>query len=224
MGGMRLLIVEDEAGMRDALDDALRHEGYATLTASNGMEALATLAHQSVDIVLLDRDLPVLSGDAVMRTIAANRMPVRVLMLTAAGQVEDMVSGLDLGADDYLAKPFAWPVLMARLRALARRGEVGERPTMLRRGGLLVDTSRRLAYRDEGREPLRLTPKEYGVLAALMRADGGFVTLESLYRDVWPDGGGDPGEVIKAAVYSLRRKIGDREAIISVRGEGYRLR
>mgnify|MGYP003038175638 FL=1 len=118
---MRILIVEDDRELAAALDDALRYEGYATSLATTGVEALKILAGTNVDIMLLDRDLPVLSGDAVMATVAANRIPVAVIMLTAAAEVSDRVSGLDLGADDYLTKPFAYPELLARIRALQRR-------------------------------------------------------------------------------------------------------
>ena len=118
---MRILIVEDDRELAAALDDALRYEGYATSLATTGVEALKILAGTNVDIMLLDRDLPVLSGDAVMATVAANRIPVAVIMLTAAAEVSDRVSGLDLGADDYLTKPFVYPELLARIRALQRR-------------------------------------------------------------------------------------------------------
>lgn len=106
---MRILIVEDDRDLAAALDDALRFEGYATRVAYNGLEAVRMLAEQSIDIVLLDRDLPIMSGDAVMETIASNDIPVSVLMLTAAAQVRDRINGLELGADDYLIKPFAYP-------------------------------------------------------------------------------------------------------------------
>lgn len=114
---MRILIVEDDRDLAAALDDALRFEGYATRVAYNGLEAVRMLAEQSIDIVLLDRDLPIMSGDAVMETIASNDIPVSVLMLTAAAQVRDRINGLELGADDYLIKPFAYPELLARIRA-----------------------------------------------------------------------------------------------------------
>lgn len=111
---MRILIVEDDRDLAAALDDALRFEGYATRVAYNGLEAVRMLAEQSIDIVLLDRDLPIMSGDAVMETIASNDIPVSVLMLTAAAQVRDRINGLELGADDYLIKPFAYPELLSR--------------------------------------------------------------------------------------------------------------
>ncbi|PLS26403.1 response regulator transcription factor [Bifidobacterium parmae] len=222
---MRILIVEDDRELTAALDDALRYEGYATDVASTGVEALSALADTDVDIVLLDRDLPVLSGDAVMATIAANRIPVAVIMLTAAAEIGDRVSGLDLGADDYLTKPFAYPELLARIRALQRRTGKGLAvQAVLTRGDLTLDSTRRLVFRDHGRTLVRLTPKEYGVLLELMRADGGYVGVDELYRSVWDgDGTGEPSDVVKTTVYSLRRKLGGRDLIVSTRGEGYRL-
>ncbi|MBW3078762.1 response regulator transcription factor [Bifidobacterium simiiventris] len=223
---MRILIVEDDHELAAALDDALRYEGYATSLAATGTEALQALADQSIDIVLLDRDLPVLSGDAVMATIAANRIPVAVIILTAAAEVSDRVSGLDLGADDYLTKPFAYPELLARIRALQRRsGKSAATAAVFTRGDITLDTTRRLVFRDHGRTLVKLTPKEYGVLLELMRADGGYVNVPELYEAVWDDPtAAEPADVIKTTVYLLRRKLADRDAIVSTRGEGYRLR
>ena len=223
---MRILIVEDDQELAAALDDALRYEGYATLLAATGTEALQALADQTIDIVLLDRDLPVLSGDAVMTTIAANRIPVAVIMLTAAAELGDRVSGLDLGADDYITKPFAYPELLARIRAVQRRS-VNSTATaaVLTRGDITLDTTRRLVFRNQGRTLVKLTPKEYGVLLELMRADGGYVTIHELYDNVWDEAtASEPADVIKTTVYSLRRKLDDRDVIVSTRGEGYRLR
>lgn len=222
---MRILIVEDDRELAAALDDALRYEGYATDVAMTGVEALKALADTDVDIVLLDRDLPVLSGDAVMATIAANRIPVAVIMLTAAADVSDRVSGLDLGADDYLTKPFAYPELLARIRALQRRaGKGAATAAVLTRGDLTLDTTRRLVFRDHGRTLVKLTPKEYGVLLELMRADGGYVSVDELHRSVWDaDPDVEAADVVKTTMYSLRRKLENRDLIVSTRGEGYRL-
>ncbi|PJM77258.1 response regulator transcription factor [Bifidobacterium felsineum] len=222
---MRILIVEDDRELAAALDDALRYEGYATRMAATGVEALRILAEQNIDIVLLDRDLPVLSGDAVMATIAANRIPVAVIMLTAAAEISDRVSGLDLGADDYLTKPFAYPELLARIRALQRRAGKGQATAaVLTHGDLTLDTTRRLVFRDQGRTLVKLTPKEYGILLELMRADGGYVSVNELYETVWDDASvSEPADVIKTTIYSLRRKLGDAQTIESTRGEGYRL-
>jgi DNA-binding response OmpR family regulator len=216
----RILIVEDDVDLANVLDDALRHEGYAIALAATGVEALDLLARERFDVVLLDRDLPVLSGDEVMKTIAAIHIPVKTLMLTAAGSIGDKVHGLDLGADDYLAKPFAYPELLARIRALQRRAG-SDAPTMLARGRLSVDTIRRLAYVDGN--PVELAPKEYGVLEELLRADGGHVTTRELLESLWDQSMWDQSEVVKAAVYALRRKLPDPALIRSSRGEGYRI-
>lgn len=232
---MRILIVEDDLELAAALDDALGHEGYATTVATTGMQALQMLGGQDTDIVLLDRDLPVLSGDAVMETIVAQSIPVAVIMLTAASGIGDRVGGLDLGADDYLTKPFAYPELLARIRAVRRRipagpsdgGGAAGRAGVLVRGDLTVDAVRRLVFegRDRNQRLVRLTPKEYGILLELMRADGGYVDARELYDAVWQEHAAtEPGDVVKTTVYSLRRKLAHRDAIVSMRGEGYRLR
>lgn len=228
---MRILIVEDDRDLSAALEDALRYEGYQTVTAFTGTEALAALGSAAdgptggIDLVLLDRDLPVLSGDAVMATIAAQRLDVAVIMLTAAAEVGDRVSGLDLGADDYLTKPFAYPELLARIRAAERRGlrAGGRAASVLTHGPIQVDTVRRLAFTDGGRRLLKLTPKEYGVLAALVAAGGGYVGVDELFDDVWGSSDAEHGDVVKTTVYALRRKLGDPGLIESTRGEGYRL-
>ncbi len=217
---MRVLIVEDDDELAAALDDALRHEGYRTVVARTGTDALARLGGDPVDIVLLDRDLPVMSGDAVLEVIVAHRIPVKVLMLTAAAGVDDRVEGLDLGADDYLTKPFAYPELLARVRALRRRADATT-PSVLTRGDLVVDTGRRLAQRGEAL--LRLTPKEYGVLEVLLTADGGFVTVAELLDEVWDSGYDVQDNVVKTAVYSLRRKLGPPDVIVSEPRNGYRI-
>jgi DNA-binding response OmpR family regulator len=217
---VRVLIVEDDRELAPALADALAHEGYRVSVAVSGDQALARLGEEHVDMVLLDRDLPGLSGDAVMRAITATRLPVKVLMLTAAGELNDRVEGLDLGADDYLTKPFAYAELLARLRALARRSENAS-PTVLSRGDLSLDTLRRLAQR--GDRMLRLTPKEYQVLEALLAADGGFVSVEELLEDVWGYSPGGHEAVVKTAVYSLRKKLGVPDPIVSEPRVGYRL-
>ena len=202
---MRILIVEDDRDLAAALDDALRFEGYATRSAYNGLEAVRMLAEQSIDIVLLDRDLPIMSGDAVMETIASNDIPVSVLMLTAAAQVRDRINGLELGADDYLIKPFADPELLARIRALHRRAGKGD--TVTRDG-----------------KPVNLSPKEYGVLLEIMKADGSYVNAEELFDTVWAGASAtDLTDAIKTTVYSLRRKLGEGNGITSTRGKGYRL-
>ncbi|BDR54093.1 DNA-binding response regulator [Bombiscardovia apis] len=217
---MRILVVEDDDGLANVLKDALNHEGYQVSLASTGIEALNRLSEESYDLVLLDRDLPVLSGDEVMRSIERLGLSIRVLMLTAAGQVEDRVSGLNLGADDYLPKPFAYPELLARIRALQRRDSADSR-TLLTRGRLSLDTARRLAYCDG--TPLNLAPKEYGILEELLRADGGFVRTDELLERLWDFTMWEQNEVVKAAIYSLRKKLPNAHLLVSSRGEGYRI-
>ena len=228
-----ILIVEDNTGMAASLDDALRHEGYRTWTAGTGVEALESLAahREDIDVVLLDRDLPVMSGDTVMTTIRSMGIDVNVLMVTASGSLEDRVEGLDLGAHDSLAKPFAFRELSARIRALLRHDSRHRRPFGGGEGSvpgtepspLMIDCERRLAYWHE--TPLNLTAKEFAVLWRLDEADGGWVGLDELIAAVWPDGSASTGAA-KTVIYTLRQKIeyaGGRGAIESARGKGYRL-
>lgn len=228
-----ILIVEDNTGMVASLDDALRHEEYRTWTAGTGVEALELLAshREDIDVVLLDRDLPVMSGDTVMTTIRSMDIDVSVLMVTASSSLEDRVEGLDLGADDYLTKPFAFRELSARIRALLRhdsrhRGPFDGGPGPDSGTGsspLMIDHGRRLAYWHE--TPLDLTAKEFAVLRRLDEADGGWVGLGELIAAVWPDGSASTGAA-KTIIYTLRQKIehaGGRGAIESARGKGYRL-
>lgn len=217
---MRVLVVEDDPNLRQSLVEALRREGYLVSEAGDGNAALAVLGGQDVELVLLDRDLPGLDGDAVCRTLIALRHPARVLMLTAAGTLADRVAGLDLGADDYLAKPFAFTELLARMRALTRRQEVRPAPVVTV-GDLTIDTGRRLVER--GGRPVRVTSKEFGVLACLAQADGGFVTVDDLLEEVWEDPYERTRGVVKVVVYGLRRKLGDPDLIDSSAGHGYRL-
>lgn len=216
---MRVLLVEDEPELADVLADGLRREGYAVEVARDGATALSSLAAADADLMILDRDLPVLTGDAVCRALRDQGHPVRILMLTAAGTLDDRVAGLDLGADDYLPKPFAYVELLARLRALGRRAPAGS-GTVREAAGVRVDTVRRIAERD-GR-PLALTRKEYGVLETLA-ADGGWVDADELRDEVWDDGDIRGRGVVKAAVHTLRRKLGAPDPIESAPGLGYRI-
>lgn len=217
---MRILVAEDEVDLADALAEGLRREGYAVDAVHDGRAALARLAAADVELLLLDRDLPLVSGDAVCRLLREQAHPVRILMLTAAGTLDDRVAGLDLGADDYLSKPFAYVELLARLRALARRTPAGS-GTVLESAGVRVDTVRRIAER-EGR-PLQLTRKEYEVLEVLLAARGGWTSAAELLDEVWRDGEGRGRGVVKAAVHTLRRKLGDPDPISSSPGLGYRI-
>lgn len=216
---MRVLLVEDEVDLADSLADGLRREGYIVDVAGDGAHALALVARSDVDVVVLDRDLPVLSGDAVCRTLVAQQYPARILMLTAAGSLDDRVTGLDLGADDYLAKPFAYLELLARIRALGRRSS--SIAAVLEHSGVRVDASRRIAERDG--HPVRLTIKEFGVLEALLEAGGGWVTVDDLLDAVWGDSLDRTRGVVKIVVHTLRRKLGAPGVIQSAPGYGYRM-
>lgn len=218
-GPMRVLLVEDEADLADSLADGLRREGYVVEVAGDGARALALAADSDVDVVVLDRDLPVLSGDAVCRTLVAQQYPARILMLTAAGTLDDRIAGLDLGADDYLAKPFAYLELLARIRALGRR--TSSAAVVLEHSGVRVDGSRRIAERDG--HPVRLTIKEFGVLEALLAAGGGWVTAEALLDAVWDEPLDRTRGVVKIVIHTLRRKLGTPGVIQSAPGYGYRM-
>ncbi|MFI8438323.1 response regulator transcription factor [Streptomyces sp. NPDC079020] len=218
---MRVLIVEDEADLAAMLAEGLRDEGMACDVAHDGARALELTAAAEYDVLILDRDLPKRSGDAVCRALNTAGYPARILMLTAAGTLSDLVDGLGQGADDYLAKPFSYLELVARLRALGRRSQGGGSPTVLSRNGVSLDTVRRVAGRD-GR-PLKLTPRELGVLELLLAADGAPVDTRQLRDALW-DTALDPATTaVRVTVHALRRKIGEPALIVHDPGYGYRL-
>ena len=218
---MRVLVAEDEEALVEILVDGLRAKGMAVDAARDGEHALEQLAINRYDVLVLDRDLPVVHGDDVCRAVIASEAPTRVLMLTAAGTVEDRVAGLDLGADDYLAKPFAFVELVSRIRALGRRTHP-VLPPLIEHGDLTVDVSRRLVSRG-GRE-LALSGKEFGVLEVLLGAQGALVTSEDLLERVW-DAHADPfTNAVRVTMMRLRRKLGDPPLIETVAGAGYRIR
>jgi DNA-binding response OmpR family regulator len=215
---MRVLIVEDEAPLASSLARGLRREGMACDVAHDGAEAVDKGLVNRYEVVVLDRNLPVIHGDEVCRALAPTG--ARILMLTAAVRVQDRVDGLSLGADDYLTKPFAFAELVARVRALGRR--VGEaRPPVLAAGDVTLDPARRCAFR-AGRR-LDLAPKEFGVLEALMRADGAVVGVERLLEEVWDERIDPFTNTVRVTVMNLRRKLGDPPVIDTVLGAGYRL-
>lgn len=217
---MRVLIVEDERDTAAALARGLRRQGLAVDVAEDGQEALwkATLA--CYDVVVLDRDLPVIHGDEVCRGLNRFEPPPAVLMLTAAGEVADRVAGLALGADDYLAKPFSFAELTARVLALGRRVH-RPRPPVLRVADLEVDTALRRALRG-GRE-LRLSAKEFGVLEALIVAQGELLSAEQLLARVWDENADPFTAAVRVTMSSLRRKLGEPPLIETMPGAGYRI-
>jgi DNA-binding response OmpR family regulator len=217
---MRVLVVEDFEVLAEAIAKGLRHEGMAVDVAADGGDALEQIACTRYDVVVLDRDLPVLHGDEVCRRIVAGGSGSRVLMLTAASTVADRVDGLGIGADDYLPKPFDFAELVARVRALARRSAPAV-PPVLSRGGLSVDPSRRVAVRDGRR--LDLSPKEFAVLECLLAAGDRMVSAEELLERVW-DSAADPfTTAVKSTIRRLRLKLGDPPVIETVREGGYRI-
>jgi DNA-binding response OmpR family regulator len=216
---VRVLVVEDHVALANRITEGLRDAGFAVDVVYDGAAALEAATSNGYDVVVLDRDLPAVHGDRVCRILARGGSPGRILMLTAAADVEDRVDGLELGADDYLGKPFAFAELIARTRALGRRGPGS--PAVVRRGDLEVDRARHRASR--GGFPLTLTRKEFGVLECLAAADGATVSAEELLEHVW-DAHADPfSNTVAVTVGRLRRKLGDPPLIETVVGVGYRL-
>jgi DNA-binding response OmpR family regulator len=215
-----VLVVEDESVLADAIAEWLRRESFAVDVAYDGDAALERLGIYEYDVVVLDRDLPVVSGDDVCRAIVDSGADTRVLMLTAAAAVRERVSGLGLGADDYLTKPFAFVELSARVHALSRRARPAA-PPQLERAGLRLDTARREVHRDGRYVPL--SRKEFAVLTELLRADGAVVSAEDLLERAWDEHIDPFTNVVRVTVMKLRRKIGDPPVVETVPGVGYRI-
>jgi two-component system, OmpR family, response regulator MprA len=220
---MRLLIVEDEAAVRDALVRALETEGYDLVLAQDGAQALATMAHTPADAIVLDVMLPAIDGLEVARRLRAERSSVPILMLTARGAVGDRVAGLDAGADDYLVKPFALEELLARLRALLRRttGGVDE----LQFDDLTLNTATREVQR--GDRQIDLTVTEFNLLELLLRNPRQVLRRSLIYDRVWGYDFGPDSHALDVYVGYLRRKLeaeGEPRLIHTVRGVGYALR
>ncbi|MEA2268462.1 MAG: hypothetical protein QOC64_1072 [Solirubrobacteraceae bacterium] len=217
---MRLLVVEDEPRVANAVARGLRRHGAAVDVVGDGADALFHARVYPYDVVVLDRDLPKVHGDEVCRTLNSEQPDTKILMLTAAHTTDDLVGGLALGADDYLAKPFRFAELVARVHALVRRAGPA-RPPVLRAGDLELDPARRTATR-AGRD-LGLSPKEFGVLQALLVADGAVVSTEDLLERVW-DANVDPfTNTVRMTVMKLRRKLGEPALVHTVAGAGYRV-
>ena len=217
---MRVLVVEDDAEMAETVAAGLRHARMAVDVALDGPGGLERALVNGYDVIVLDRDLPGLNGDEVCAKLVATGCRSRVLMLTAAAGTEDLVEGLGLGADDYLAKPFDFPVLVARISALFRRAQPAI-PPVLRRGDLVVDTGRRPARRT-GRH-VDLAPKEFGVLEVLLAAGGRAVSAEELLERVWDENADPFTAAVKITVGRLRAKLGDPPLIATVPRSGYRI-
>ena len=217
---MRVLVAEDFEILARSIGTGLRREGMAVDVVLDGTTALEHLAHTRYEVVILDRDLPGVHGDEICRRLARDRAEIRVLMLTAAGTIEDRVDGLSLGADDYLPKPFAFAELVARVRALGRRATPPLPPT-LSCGDITLDPSRRVARR-AGRR-LELSPKEFALLECLLGAPGLVRSAEDLLERVWDEAADPFTSAVKHTMHRLRAKLGDPPVIETVREGGYRI-
>jgi DNA-binding response OmpR family regulator len=216
-GRMRVLVVEDHVTLAGRIAQGLRQAGMAVDAVYDGAAALDAAAQTAYDVIVLDRDLPIVHGDQVCRTVAGSGP--RVLMLTAAADVDDRVEGLELGADDYLPKPFAFVELVARVRALSRRAPSA--PPVLHWGDLTVDRARHRASRSS--RSLSLSRKEFGILEMLLAADGALVSAEELIEHVWDANADTFSNIVSVTMTRLRRKLGDPPLIETVVGKGYRM-
>ncbi|MFF2328896.1 MULTISPECIES: response regulator transcription factor [unclassified Streptomyces] len=217
---MRVLVVEDARSLAEVIAEGLRDQGMAVDMAHDGLDATAKLDVNAYDVVVLDRDLPVIHGDTLCQMITERDGRAMVLMLTAADSPGDRVSGLTLGADDYLAKPFHFPELVLRIRALARRRPAARSRT-LRTAGIELDPLRRTADRD-GR-PLDLSVKEFAVLEALLNASPAFLSTEDLLEQVWDEHADPFTNTVTVTISRLRRKLGGPPVIVTTPGVGYRI-
>jgi DNA-binding response OmpR family regulator len=217
---VRVLVIEDDEEMAQAVAVGLRRAHLAVDVAFDGPSGLQRILANDYDVIVLDRDLPGMHGDEICAELVATGTRSRVLMLTAAAAMEDLVDGLGLGADDYLPKPFDFPVLVARIGALMRRAQPAI-PPVLRRGDVLVDTARRRAFRGDRR--LDLAPKEFGVLELLLASQGRTVPAEELLERVWDEFADPFTNAVKITISRLRTKLGDPPVIETVARSGYRI-
>lgn len=217
---MRVLVVEDVHRLADDIAEGLRDQAMAVDVAYDGLEAVAKLDVNHYDVVVLDRDLPGLSGDTVCRMIIEGADPAMVLMLTAADSPGDRVSGLGIGADDYLSKPFHFPELVLRLRGLARRKPTAH-ARILRAAGVELDPLRRVVTKDG--EQRDLSAKEFAVLEALMRATPAALSAEDLLEQVWDEHTDPFTKTVQVTIGRLRRKLGEPDVIETIPGVGYRI-
>jgi len=217
---VRVLVVEDARQLADAIADGLRGQAMAVDVVFDGQAALESLAINDYDVVVLDRDLPLVHGDEVCRSLAASGATVRILMLTAARDLSERVTGLNLGADDYMSKPFAFAELVARVRALGRRARPAD-PPVLERAGIRLDPVRHQASR-HGR-PLSLRHKEFLVLEELLRGAGAVVSAEQLLEKAWDENIDPFTHVVRVTIMTLRRKLGEPSPIETIPGAGYQI-
>jgi len=217
---MRVLIVEDELYLAEAIRDGLRLEAIAADVVGDGDTALEYLSVNEYDAVILDRDIPGTHGDEVARRIIADGLPVRILMLTAASLLDEKISGFEIGADDYVTKPFELRELVMRLRALGRRPAEGA-PPILEFAGVKLDPFRREVYRDG--KYVALTRKQFAVLALLMTEAGGVVSAETLLERAWDENADPFTNAVRITISSLRKRLGDPWLIQTVPGVGYRV-
>lgn len=217
---MRVLVVEDEPLMAEAIRDGLRLEAIAADIAGDGHTALQLLSVNDYDIAVLDRDIPGPSGDDIARHIVSSGSGTPILMLTAADKLDDKASGFELGADDYLTKPFELKELVLRLRALDRR-RTHNRPPVYEIAGLRVDPFRREVYRDGRYIPL--TRKQFAVLEVLVAAEGGVVSSEELLERAWDENANPFTNAVRITVSALRKRLGEPWIIATVPGVGYRI-
>jgi two-component system, OmpR family, response regulator VanR len=215
---MRVLVVEDDLVLAEAIARGLRRHAMSVDVAADGDRALECTAVTRYDVVVLDRDLPGVHGDEVCRRLTGDS--TRILMLTAAATVRDRVSGLNLGADDYLPKPFSFDELVARVHALLRRSAPARAP-VVRRAGITLDPVQRVVFRD-GRF-VRLSPKEFAVLYVLLSAEGAVVSAEELLDRAWDENADPFTNSMRTTVGTLRKKLGEPPVIGTVVGAGYQI-
>ncbi len=217
---MRVLIVEDEPYLAEAVRDGLRLEAIAADLAGDGDVALESLSINSYDVVVLDRDIPGPSGDEIARELVESGSGIPILMLTAADRLDDKASGFELGADDYLTKPFEMRELVLRLRALDRR-RTRSRPPIQQLAGIRLDPFRREVFRND--RYVALTRKQFAVLEVLMDAAGGVVSAEELLERAWDENADPFTNAVRITVSALRKRLGEPWVIATVPGVGYRI-
>lgn len=221
---MRILVAEDDHDTAEFVRRGLRELGHNVVLTSDGLDALHVLSTEQVDVAILDRMLPRLDGLSIVRRARAAEIDVPVLMLTALGRIEDRVSGLEAGSDDYLVKPFAFSELAARVNALARRKPMQAEATQLELGGIVMDLLKRQLFRDGA--PILLQPREFRILEELMREEGKVVTRTMLLERVWNYHFDPQTNIVETHISRLRSKLnegGKQDLIETVRGVGYRI-